>query len=54
MGRTVTGLLYAAAIAVVVVAVDVAFFRQHFWPRLLANVGIVLIFAAFYLRFGHR
>jgi len=36
---------------VVVVAVDVLFFRDHPWPRLMANVGIVLVFAAFYLRF---
>jgi len=24
---------------------------EHFWERLLVNVGIVLVFAAFYLRF---
>lgn len=35
----------------VVVAVDIAFFRNHFWARLLVNVGIVLVFAAFALRF---
>jgi predicted cobalt transporter CbtA len=35
----------------VVVGVDVLFFRHHFWERLIANVGIVLVFAAFYLRF---
>lgn len=28
-----------------------AFFRGHFWPRLTVNVGIVLVFLAFYLRF---
>lgn len=38
-------------LALVVVGVDVLFFRQHFWPRLIVNVGIVLVFAAFYLRF---
>jgi hypothetical protein len=27
------------------------FFRDRFWERLLINVGIVLVFAAFYLRF---
>jgi hypothetical protein len=26
-------------------------FRHHFWARLAANIGIVLVFAAFYLRF---
>jgi len=39
------------ALVIVVVAVDVVFFRTQFWPRLIANIGIVLIFAAFYLRF---
>jgi len=38
---------------VVIVGVDVLFFRhrQYALDRLLANVGIVLVFAAFYLRF---
>jgi hypothetical protein len=35
----------------VVVAADVLFFRGHFWERLAANVGIVLLFGAFYFRF---
>jgi hypothetical protein len=35
----------------VIVGVDVGFFRNRFWERLIANVGIVLVFAAFYLRF---
>jgi len=35
----------------VVVGVDFVFFRHRFWERLLANVGIVLVLAAFYLRF---
>ena len=37
---------------VVVVAVDILFFRTFFWERLMVNVGIVLIFIAFYLRFS--
>jgi hypothetical protein len=28
-----------------------AFFRGRFWERLMVNIGIVLVFAAFYLRF---
>ncbi len=54
MGKPVAGPLYAVAMAAVVVAVDVLFFRGHFWERLAANVGIVLVFAAFYFRFVHR
>lgn len=34
-----------------IVGVDVLFFRDHFWPRLMVNVGIVLVFGAFTLRF---
>lgn len=51
MGRSATGLLYALAMVAVVVAVDVLFFRHHLWLRLAVNVGIVLVFGAFYLRF---
>ena len=35
-----------------IIGVDVLFFRQRFWERLMVNVGIVLLFAAFYLRFS--
>lgn len=35
----------------IVVAVDVAFFKDHPWERLAANIGIVLLFGAFYVRF---
>lgn len=43
--------LYALVLIVVVVGVDLLFFRNHVWERLIVNVGIVLVFAAFYLRF---
>jgi uncharacterized membrane protein len=43
--------LYAFALVAVVVAMDVLFFKHWFWERLAANVGIVLLFGAFYLRF---
>jgi protein-S-isoprenylcysteine O-methyltransferase Ste14 len=55
MGRQAAVVVYVLAMVAVVVVVDVAFFRHHFWPRLLSNIGIVLVFAAFYLRFlKHR
>jgi len=54
MGRTAAIVLVVVGMAAVIVAVDVLFFRHHFWPRLMANVGIVLVFAAFYVRFGSR
>ena len=43
--------LYVVAMAAVVVGVDFVFFRNRFWERLTVNIGIVLVFAAFYLRF---
>jgi hypothetical protein len=51
MGRQPTVVLYVLALVAVVVVVDVLFFKHEFWPRLIANVGIVLVFGAFYLRF---
>lgn len=43
--------LYVLAMVAIVVGVDVLFFRGRLWERLLANVGIVSVFAAFYWRF---
>ena len=54
MGRTSAGALYVVAIVAVVVGVDVLFLRGHFWERLAANAGIVLVFVAFYFRFLHH
>jgi len=51
MGRQVAVVLYVLALVAVVVVVDVLFFRNQFWERLIVNVGIVLVFAAFYFRF---
>jgi hypothetical protein len=45
--------LYVLALVAIVIAVDILFFRHHFWERLIANVGIVLVFA-FYLMFLKR
>jgi len=49
--KAVASVLFAVAMAAVIVAVDVLFFRHHFWERFAANVGIVLVFVAFYFRF---
>jgi hypothetical protein len=53
MSRQVTDALYVAAMVAVIVGVDLIFFRNRvwFWERLMVNVGIVLVFVAFYLRF---
>ncbi len=54
MSEQAPAVLYAVAMAAVIVGLDLAFFRNHFWERLTVNVGIVLVFAAFYFRFFRR
>ena len=44
-------MFYGLAMIAVIVGVDVLFFRNRSWERLMVNVGIVLVFGAFYLRF---
>lgn len=51
MSRQGIAILYVVAMVIVIVGVDVFAFRHHVWPRLLVNLGIVLVFVAFYLRF---
>lgn len=43
--------IIVVAMIAIIVTVDVLIFRNHFWERLIANIGIVLVFLAFYLRF---
>jgi hypothetical protein len=43
--------LYVVALIAVIVSVDLLFFKNRLWERLMVNIGIVLVFAAFYLRF---
>ena len=54
MGRQIAIPFYVAAMVAVMVGADFLFFRSRFWERLLVNVGTVLVFAAFYLRFLKR
>ena len=43
--------LFILVLIAVVVGVDLLFFKTRFWERLMVNIGIVMVFAAFYLRF---
>lgn len=54
MGRQAVAVLYVLALVTVLVGVDVLFFKNRLWERLMVNVGIVLVFTAFYLRFLKR
>ena len=54
MGKQAAIAFYAAAMVAVIVGIDFAFFRNRFWERLTVNIGMVLVFAAFYFRFLRR
>jgi uncharacterized membrane protein YfcA len=54
MGVRAVALLFVMALVVVVVGVDVLFFTHHSFERLMVNVGIVFVFAAFYLACSKR
>ena len=51
MSRQGVVVLYVMAMVAIIVALDFVFFRNRFWERLMMNIGIVLVFAAFYFRF---
>ena len=51
MGKQAMIALYVMAMVAVIVGTDLLFFRNRFWERLMVNIGIVLVFAAFYWRF---
>lgn len=47
MKMNMFAILFVLIMITVVVSVDVLFFKNRFWERLVANIGIVLVFAAF-------
>ena len=51
MGKNALIVIYVLAMVATVVIVDILFFRHRFWERLIANIGVVLIYVAFYLAF---
>lgn len=51
MGRNAAAVIYVVVMAAIIVGVDFTFFKNRFWERLIVNVGLVLVFAAFYWRF---
>ena len=42
-------MLYVLVMVGLIVGMDVLFFRHLFWARLITNVGIVVVFATFYM-----
>ena len=51
MTKSIHGALFTLVMIAVIVSVDLLFFKNLFWERLVANISIVLVFVAFYLRF---
>jgi len=51
MARLMIAVPYVVGMIAVIVTVDALIFRNHFWERLMVNIGIVLVFTAFYWRF---
>ncbi len=51
MTRNLSVVLYTFVMIAVVVGVDLLFFKNRFLERLTVNIGIILVFAAFYWRF---
>jgi hypothetical protein len=51
MTKSIVSVLYVVMMIAVVVSADLLFFKHRFWERLMVNIGIVLVFAAFYFRF---
>ena len=51
-GKPANVAIWVVMLIVTVVGIDLLFFRDYFWPRLMVNIGIVLVFGAFYLRFN--
>jgi hypothetical protein len=55
MARPIIAVPYVVAMIAAIVTVDVLIFRNPLWERLMVNIGIVLVFTAFCLRFfKHR
>lgn len=52
MGKAANVAIWVVTLIVTVVGIDLLFFRDHFWSRLMVNIGIVLVFGAFYVRFN--
>lgn len=54
MEKSSAHIIFILVMIGVIVAVDIAFFRHRLWPRLLANILIVVAFIALYFSFLRR
>jgi hypothetical protein len=49
--KTTVNAIYLGLMILAIIGIDILFFRNHTMERLAANIGIVLLFTAFYWRF---
>ena len=54
MAKRVASMLVLLVMVGLIVGLDIAFLRHHFWPRLIVNVAIVGVFTPLSLRFLKR
>lgn len=54
MSKSVVTAFYIAAMVIVIIGLDVSIFRNHAWPRLAANVAVVLLVGALWFRYVGR
>lgn len=54
MARNVYAVILVVVMVALIVAVDVLFLKDHPWLRLISNVGIVVVFLAFFLTLLRR
>jgi hypothetical protein len=51
MNKNLSIVLYVLVLVATIVSVDLLFFRDRFWERLIVNITIVAVDAVFYLLF---
>jgi len=51
MANLVINIVYVLIAVAVIVFLDFKYFRYDFWKRLIANILVVLVWAAFYYLF---
>jgi len=51
MTNSIRGALFALVMIAVIVSVDLLFFKNLFWERLVANISIVSVFVVCYMIF---
>lgn len=51
MANLIINIIYVLIAVVLIVFLDLKYLRDDFWKRLMVNILIVLVFAAFYYLF---